>query len=254
MLALGTIPPIEESVLGFLSVFFISASALILNDYFDLEIDRINSPNRPLPSGKVSPNDALILFITITLLGFIASTLLGLAELIVSILVWGIGFLYNWKYKRSGLWGNLMVSLSVGMTFIYGAIAVGKPFEKLVWIFSIIAFLIDLGEEIAADALDIEGDKLIDSKSIAILYGQNIALKVSAIIFGSVIVLSIIPFILSWLAKIYFVPLIVMDVIIAISTVRLLQTENTKKAKDIRRIYISSGTVMGILIILRIVL
>ena len=54
-----------------------------------------------------------------------------------------------------------MVSFSVGMTFVFGGIAVGKPFEIIVWFFAIITMLIDLGEEIAANAMDIEGDRQI---------------------------------------------------------------------------------------------
>ena len=37
------------TITGFLSVFLISASILVLNDYFDVETDRINSPDRPIP-------------------------------------------------------------------------------------------------------------------------------------------------------------------------------------------------------------
>ena len=52
LLALGKLPTTIEIVLGFLSVFFISASSLILNDYFDIESDRINAPESPLPPGE----------------------------------------------------------------------------------------------------------------------------------------------------------------------------------------------------------
>ena len=54
-----------------------------------------------------------------------------------------------------------MVNFSVGMTFVFGGIAVDKPFEIIVWFFATITMLIDLGEEIAADAMDIEGDRQI---------------------------------------------------------------------------------------------
>src|SRR3972149_6554245 len=54
ILALGGFPTARELSLGFACGFFMSATALILNDYFDLEVDRINAPERPLPSGQVS--------------------------------------------------------------------------------------------------------------------------------------------------------------------------------------------------------
>ena len=53
--------------------------------------------------------------------------------------------------------------------------------------FAIITALVDLGEEIASDAMDVKGDKLIDSNSIAIKHGKEKALRLSALIFAIVI-------------------------------------------------------------------
>ena len=53
-LALDATPQVPHMVLGFPSFFFISAAALILNDYFDLTIDRVNASHRPLPAGIVT--------------------------------------------------------------------------------------------------------------------------------------------------------------------------------------------------------
>lgn len=60
LLALGQLPPITETALGFLSVFCVSAAALILNDYFDMESGRINAPERPLPAGLVTERVSII--------------------------------------------------------------------------------------------------------------------------------------------------------------------------------------------------
>ncbi|NBC30740.1 MAG: prenyltransferase [Spirochaetes bacterium] len=251
MLALGAFPPAKEALLGFFSVFLISATALILNDYFDLETDRINAPHRPLPSGAVKRWEALVLSIVITVAGLAAGYALSLPAFGVALLLWLVGFLYNWRYKKSGLLGNLMVSVSVGMTFIYGAIAVGRPSVQLVWLFGAIAMLIDLGEEIAADALDVEGDRASGSRSIAVLHGPERAFQISAAIFGVVIVMSIVPFIAGWIPRIYFIPLAVMDVVIFVSSLRLLRSDQTGKLADIRRIYITGGMAMVALLVLR---
>jgi len=137
-LALESTPQLLQMATGFLSFFFISAAALILNDYFDLEIDRVNAPQRPLPAGLVTQRDVLVLSSAVTLLGFLASTLISLLALITTVVVWIVGFLYNWRYKRSGLIGNLMGSVSVGMTFVFGGIVVGQPLNFGVWWFGAI--------------------------------------------------------------------------------------------------------------------
>ncbi|NTU50494.1 MAG: UbiA family prenyltransferase, partial [Desulfobulbaceae bacterium] len=192
LLAAGSVPPVSVLVLGFLSFFFISATALILNDYFDYEIDMVNAPQRPLPSGMVTKADVVILSVVVALLGFLFSALISVTALVVTVVVWSVGVAYNWRFKRTGLLGNLMVSFSVGMTFIFGGIVVGHPADPIVWWFGLLAMLIDLGEEIAADAMDTEGDKLIGSRSLAILIGPRNALKVSAGIFTAVVLISLV--------------------------------------------------------------
>ena len=77
VLALGSLPPLRALILGFLCGFFLSASALVTNDYFDLEVDRINAPGRPLPAGLLSLPEALALGLLLGLLGLVAAWLLG---------------------------------------------------------------------------------------------------------------------------------------------------------------------------------
>jgi geranylgeranylglycerol-phosphate geranylgeranyltransferase len=251
LLALGRLPTISQMVLGFLSVFFISASSLILNDYFDLETDRINAPGRPLPSGLVTGREGIALFCVVTLLGFCTSFLLGLEALLVGILVWMVGFLYNWRFKKTGLPGNLMVSFSVGMTFIFGGIAVGQPLEKVVWLFGVMAMLINLGEEIAADAMDIEGDKEAGSRSLPVLLGGENALKISASIFTLACIVSCLPLLFGWMEWVYVFPILLMDGIIIFATIQLLNASLVNRRMFIRWIYLGALLAIGIIIIMK---
>lgn len=253
-LAAGAIPSVSDLVLGFLSFFFISATALILNDYFDYEIDRVNAPERPLPAGMVTKQDVLALSIVVALLGMLSSALIGTTALLVVIVVWIVGLAYNWRFKRAGLVGNLMVSFSVGMTFIFGGIVVGHPTDIVVWWFGVVAMLINLGEEIAADALDIEGDRLIGSRSLAIVLGPRKALAISAGIFCMVVLVSVIPFVFQWLVPIYLLPILLMDAGILYSTVRLMNPRSDNPRRFIRWIYL--GALLSILtfIFMRLVL
>lgn len=246
LLALGRFASVSEMLLGFSSVFLISASILVLNDYFDIETDKINAPHRPLPSNTVTQAEALSLAVTLMFGGLFLSFLLGIVTLLSAVALLIIGFLYNRLFKQSGLPGNLMVSLSVGMTFIYGAMAVGQPLNKRAWFFGVIAALIDLGEEIAADAMDMQGDQLIASNSLAIKYGKAAALRISSLIFYFVILLTGFPFILGWFRTIYIAPITVMDVSIAYGTFKLLKCHNESGRKYIRWIYL--GATLGLLI------
>lgn len=253
LLALGKFPTAKGMFLGFLSVFFISAAALIVNDIFDIETDKINAPERPLPAGSVTKQEAIILSIVVTSLGLITAYLIDLRVLWVACLVWVVGFLYNWRFKKTGIWGNLMVSFSVGMTFIFGGIAVGRPFEKIVWLFGILALLINLGEEIAADAMDMEGDRKTGSHSLPVILGREYALKISAVVFLLVIFSSILPFLFGWMEWVYAVPFFLMDAVIFYSTVKLVDSRSSNRRIYIRWVYLSALVAILTVIVIRLI-
>jgi geranylgeranylglycerol-phosphate geranylgeranyltransferase len=219
---------------------------LILNDYFDLEVDRVNAPQRPLPSGAVKPVEVLILAVVTSLGGLALAALIGLSALVVAIIFWGVGVLYNWRLKQSGFPGNLMVSASVAITFILGGIVVGKPWNRAVWFFSLIAFLIDLGEEISGDAMDLDGDHQRGSRSLAVLFGKQAALRVAAAIFALLVLISPLPYLLGWLGWPYLAFIIGMDVLIIFSVIRLLQSQTSEDGRHWMRV-IYLGTSMGLL-------
>lgn len=246
IVAVGGFLSLTEIILGFTVGFFISTSALILNDYFDIEIDKINAPTRPLPSGVIKPLEVIFLSVITSIIGLAAALFIGHIALFVAIVFWIVGFLYNWKFKRTGLPGNLMVSSSVAITFIFGGIVVGNPWNAIIWCFSIIAFFIDLGEEIASDAMDMVGDKKINSRSIAIQMGRENAIKISSVLFAVVVFTSFIPVIFGWMGMIYLCMIVFMDAIIIFSTFKLLKSQNIGEGRRYTRL-IYLGATVGLL-------
>ncbi len=246
IIALGKFPAIRELALGFFCGFFISGAAIVLNDYFDLEVDKINAPNRPLPAGIISRREAIGVTALATLTGLGTSLLLGFPSFVLCSIFWLIGCLYNWKFKEAGLLGNLMVSSSVGITFILGGIAVGEPWNKIVWCFALIAFFIDLGEEIAGDAMDMAGDQKRNSKSIAIRHGRKFALVLSSLFFGLVILIGLVPILFHWLGISYLIMIFITDTIIIIFSMRLLKSRTPQEGRrSMRQIYL--GALFGML-------
>ena len=241
VLTTGTLPPLRTGLLGFICIFAISGSALVLNDYFDFEVDKINAPQRPLPSGAVSRVEALGLTVLATIIGLASAFALGLNALLISVFLWIIGFLYNWRFKQSGLPGNLMVSTSVALSFIFGAATMNEPWNKIVWVFSLMAFLLDLGEEIAGDAMDMAGDKKRNSRSIALLKGKAFALHISLILWGVMICLSFLPVIMGWLGISYLIIILLTDALFVFFSVRLVKAQTPEAGrKAMRGIYLGA--------------
>lgn len=248
LFALGKFGSAAATLKSFSSIFVISASILVFNDYIDVETDRINAPHRPIPSNAVTSSETLALSIVLLMAGLLLGCLINIIAFVSAAMLAVVGFLYNVKFKKSGLPGNMMVSFSVGMTFIYGGFSVGRFYSKTAWFFGIIAALIDLGEEIAADAMDAEGDRLIGSRSLAIMYGRKTALAVSESIFLLVIFLSAVPFVLRWFPPLYLGPILIMDGAIGYYAFHLWSSDNEQGRKHIRRLYL--GAAFGLLMFL----
>lgn len=249
IIALGSFPSFVKLILGFVWGFFLSSPAMILNDFFDIEVDRVNAPQRPLPSGLISSATAVSFSIATTLIGLTASFFLGESALFLYIIFWLIGFMYNWKLKEMGIIGNLLVSSSVAITFILGGIVVGKPWNKAVWLLSLMVFLFDLGEEIAADAMDIEGDKKRNVKSIGMLIGKKNALRISALLFMFVIIVSFLPVYFNLLGTSYLIIISAIDIMLIFFVIKLLRSETLEAGRStIRSIYLSA--LLGLLAII----
>jgi geranylgeranylglycerol-phosphate geranylgeranyltransferase len=231
IIAYGQLPSLPIVLLGFLCALGLSGAALVVNDYFDYEVDRINAPERPLPSGAVTRREALLLGVIATLVGLASAALLGMDCFIVAFIFWGIGFLYNWRFKQTGLPGNLMVSSSVAITFILGAMSVHQPGNPIVLIFSLIAFFINLGEEITGDALDLDGDMKRGTNSIAKLKGKRFALNLAVILWGLVIPLGLIPVVLGFMGTAYLVTILAVDLLIIFFSIRLLNKDDVNSQR-----------------------
>lgn len=181
LLALDQIPRgdlASITILHGLSVWAFMCSWNALNDILDVEIDKLNQPNRPLPSGDISLNNAK--FLTAILMcfslfclvyaGYISSSIEdGFESWAPSILIWLLAIFlltnyesssnYSLKLKDRGLPGNFAISLSVGMVILFGAAGVFEPTEPRVLSLFFIGITYNLAREIVKDIEDMEGDE-----------------------------------------------------------------------------------------------
>jgi len=133
-----------------------AASGNVINDIFDIQIDNVNRPDRPLPKGNISIKEALILYITLLLISLISACIVSLNALIIDISALVLLFLYSYKFKKVILLSNFIVAFLTGLAFIYGGIAVYN--FKAAIIPALFAFLINFIREIVKDMEDIKGD------------------------------------------------------------------------------------------------
>ncbi|MEM3522656.1 MAG: geranylgeranylglycerol-phosphate geranylgeranyltransferase, partial [Candidatus Bathyarchaeia archaeon] len=186
----------KNLIYGFITGFMLTAASMVINDYYDREIDAINEPNRPIPSGLISTKGALAFAIVLTTMGFIAAYFTGILSFITAIIAWIIFIAYTTFGKRTGLFGNFLVSTCVAIPFIYGSIAVTNKVKLNVLIFVFMVFLSNTGREITKGIVDVQGDRMKNIKTLAVRYGEKTAAFVAVSFYISTILLSPLPLIL----------------------------------------------------------
>jgi geranylgeranylglycerol-phosphate geranylgeranyltransferase len=231
ILAGAKLPAFSILLPGFLAGFFISASANILNDLFDLETDRVNAPDRPLPSGAVRPRDVILLFLAASALGLAAAARLGPATLAIGAASWLAGVLYDWKLKETGLPGNLSVSACLAALFVFGGAAAGGPWNPVVWSFAGIIFFFDLGEELGGGVMDMEGDRVRGARTVALRLGKRKALLLAGLAFAVSIAIGLLPFRMGWLRAIDLAPILVMDASVIFFTTGLMKSKTPREGR-----------------------
>src|SRR5436309_15496971 len=173
-IGLGMLPGIREAVFGFLTASLMMAGTMVANDVYDVEIDRVNSPQRPLPSGTVKTRDAVALAVTLSAAAIMFSALLNLWTFLTALLALALMVYYNTRGKRTGLIGNAVVSFNVALPFFYGGLAVNS-IRPLLFIFSVVAFLANFGREVAKGIADVKGDSLRQVRTLAVVRGAKSA-------------------------------------------------------------------------------
>ncbi len=234
-IALGTLPSLAAAVFGFFTAFLLLAGTMVLNDIHDIDMDRVNSPERPLPSGKIRVREAYVLSAVLSLLGIVSSILLGPLTLLTALLALFLMVYYNIRGKSTGLLGNAVVSFNVALPFFFGGLAVNN-LRPLLFIFFVLAFLANMAREIAKGIVDVAGDSLNRVKTLAIWKGPKSAGWASATLFVAAVTLSFFAPLLDGRVSLLYYPAVVLaDLGFLYSAYRLVRDQKPKTARAVKR-------------------
>lgn len=210
-----------------LVVFLICGFGNALNDIYDIEIDRINKPFRPLPSNKISLKNAKIFSWLLVAIGLLLSMFNKVCFVIAIINALAL-YLYAKKYKRNKIIGNLIVAYLTGSVFIFGGASVNNIGITL--ILFLCAMFATWCREIIKDFEDIEGDLKEGVMSLPIKYGKK-SLYVAGIFLITAVVLSPLPYIMGIFGDVYLFGIILCDILFIYSIVKLLGAPSKEGAK-----------------------
>ena len=212
----GELMPWWILTLLIVSVVGIAAGGYVINDYFDVKIDRINRPNNLVVTRIISRDAALNLFYGLTAVGVIAGTVVAWwahswTLLFTYVVIPGLLWFYSASYKRMFLIGNLVVAFASAIVPLLVAIANADYLHHLyqnalayspiigelyVWTggFAAFAFLLTWVREIVKDIEDIEGDREMECRTLPIVWGDKVAKIIATLLL--VVIATLIVYIL----------------------------------------------------------
>ena len=241
-------------VLGIITYYFIAGSGMIINDIYDIEIDKINRLDRPIPSGAVSLKQAKILFILtfgigvmISIIHYLIFALSGL-NVILAVFFGLIGWLYAAWGKKQGFIGNIIVGISFSIGLIYGAVLNSLIIPLYIYFFFLTAFFLLLSREIVKGCEDIEGDKEEGVKTLAIKLGTKKAIRFSLLFEVLAIIFFILPIFTNIINPLLFLILMIFGIVVVLTAIILslsknLEQENFKKIS----LLLKSGALLGLI-------
>lgn len=181
----------------------VCATSQAANDWYDREVDAINEPARPIPSGRIPGTWGFRIAIIWTLVSFAASIPLGVTGMVAVAVALAFAWAYSappLRFKQNGWIGNLAVGITYeGLAWITGAVVLlggALPSARIL----LVATLYSLGAHgimTLNDYKSIEGDRRMGIRSLPASLGPARAGRVLCAVM-IVPQLVVIAFLLSW--------------------------------------------------------
>lgn len=226
--------PLPEVMYVSLVVFLITGSGNAINDYYDVEIDRINKPERPIPSGRISKSKALYfsvsLFAAGTIIAFFINVACGVIALFNSFLL----IYYAATLKRTVLIGNLSIGYLTGSTFLFGgAVFYTNGGIEAVFVLFLLATFATIAREIVKDIEDIQGDKQDGASTLAISIGAEKASYFASGVGLVAVLASPLPYLQSLLNVRYLAVVFVADMLFFLAVAAIIKEKKPAKSSKL---------------------
>jgi geranylgeranylglycerol-phosphate geranylgeranyltransferase len=218
LIATGTVIP--PAVLLLVIVTLVTAAGNVINDYFDADIDRINRPDRPIPSGTVTLMGARSFAVTLFLAGILAAFFTPPLCIFITVLNVLILVLYAAKLKSLPVVGNAAVAYLAASIFLFGGAFAGGDALVMMLPLAAITFLATMVREILKDAEDVDGDAAGGADTLPIRRGIRSTTRIALGFALCAAVASVVPYI--WWGIWYLAGIVIVDIIILVASVRTL--------------------------------
>ncbi len=238
---------ISKGILAMASGFIISGAGMVINDYFDFKIDKINKPIKYRQMKRFSESFWLSYSIILFAAGIAISMFINQTAFLIALINSVLLFVYSYKLKRLPLIGNISVSYLVGSSFLYGGVAAGNILIS--GLLGLLAFLSNTGREIIKTAEDLEGDKYVGAKTIAVVAGSKRSSFLASLFILMAVIMSPLPFILGLLSINYIYIVVVSDIVFLSSIYfAFISPKKSQKAMKVAMFIALAAFLTGVLL------
>jgi len=191
VIALGASPPVPltgwvavKIALGTLMAAVLNAASNTLNQVTDLEADQVNKPNRPIPSGRVTPNEALRLSALLYVGAFVLATPVGPQCTFLAGTAAVMTLLYSappFRMKAIPYLANVVIAVPRGVLLKVAGWTCVRDFGRIEpWYIGMIFGIFLLGATTTKDFADIRGDRAAGFRTIPVILGTRRAAWLTA--------------------------------------------------------------------------
>lgn len=186
-------------ILAAFSAMFILAGGNALNDYYDVKADRINRPQRPIPSGRLSKKEVRLFSALLYTAGILTAFFINPYCTLLAVLNSAVLVAYAMHSKKAFLTSNIAVSYLSASVFIYGALSVyntpafSPPGTGILSVLVASSFFMTLSREIVKDIEDLDGDRKAGASTLPIKIGLRKSMETAITTGVTSIAASLIP-------------------------------------------------------------
>lgn len=218
-----------SSIIASIVTYGIVASSNVYNDYCDVVTDRINQPQRPIPTGKVSKKIAYRYFLMLNILVILLATQLDYSLTIIAVILFILGVGYTSWFKDTILVGNLYVAFMSFTPILFGG-KVAKNITTQHGFACILIFLLVFANEVLKSIWDEDGDGKTGIKTISTEWGIPIAIQTYQILALLFCFFSLAPWLLGFAQIKYLLAVIPLSILPLLFITILLRYKKTRNS------------------------
>ncbi|MFH1237461.1 MAG: UbiA family prenyltransferase [Candidatus Aenigmatarchaeota archaeon] len=229
------------------AVIAITGAGNVINDYCDVEADKVNRPRRPIPSGAVSKRGALVFAVLLFALGSFCALTISWACFFIALFNTLLLVVYSWTLQHKVFIGNITVGYLVGSVFFFGAAAFFNGRIGIALVLTALAMMVNVSREIVKDMEDMEGDRKSFLKRIAssgkkrgerfkmtddgarLRYNERMMIVISIFCLLVAVALSAVPYYFGYLRASYVIVILAADALFVSCIYSVLRGQRKKK-------------------------